>query len=52
VTVSQLPVVRCALCGRTIAHQPGAASTVLTAHYRSAHQDLLSPESDADPDAD
>jgi hypothetical protein len=48
VTVRQLPVVRCALCGRTLAHQPGAASTVLTAHYRNEHPDVLSPDAGED----
>jgi hypothetical protein len=37
VTVTQLPVVRCQVCQRTIAHQPGKASEVLTEHYRRAH---------------
>lgn len=37
VTVTQLPVVRCAQCGRTIAHRPGQASSVLTDHYERAH---------------
>lgn len=39
VTVTHLPVVRCAICGRTMAHRPGEgeASAVLTAHYEQAH---------------
>ena len=37
VTVTRLPVVRCQVCQRTIAHQPGKASEVLTEHYRRAH---------------
>jgi len=39
VEVTQLPVVRCAVCGRTFAHRPGQASAVLTDHYASAHRD-------------
>jgi hypothetical protein len=38
VTVSRLPVVRCAVCGKTMAHQPGQAAAVLTEHYRKEHQ--------------
>jgi len=30
VTVSRLPVIRCQICQRTLAHRPGQASTVLT----------------------
>jgi hypothetical protein len=41
VTVTQLPVVRCQICGRTVAHRAGDASAVLTAHYRRAHADAL-----------
>ena len=37
VTVSHLPVTRCQICHRTVAHQPGKASEVLTGHYRRAH---------------
>lgn len=39
VTVTHLPLVRCAVCGRTVAHRPGEgeASAVLTAHYEQAH---------------
>jgi hypothetical protein len=33
VTVTQLPLVRCAVCRRTVAHRPGQASVVLTKHY-------------------
>jgi hypothetical protein len=36
VTVSQLPVTRCQICHRTVVHQPGKASEVLTEHYRRA----------------
>lgn len=41
VTVTRLPVIRCQVCQRTIAHQPGEASTVLTEHYRREHPSLL-----------
>lgn len=37
VTVTQLPIVRCAICGRTMAHRPGQASVVLTEHYADRH---------------
>lgn len=41
VTVSRLPVTRCQICKRTLAHQPGEASTVLTEHYRRTHPEAL-----------
>ncbi|MFN8080580.1 MAG: hypothetical protein U0Q19_13565 [Kineosporiaceae bacterium] len=41
VTVTQLPVVRCAECGRTMAHRTGQASAVLTAHYEQAHAQAI-----------
>jgi hypothetical protein len=41
VTVSRLPLVRCAVCRRTVAHRPGQASIVLTEHYERAHPDLV-----------
>jgi len=41
VTVTQLPVLRCEICKRTIAHRPGQASAVLTEHYRRAHPESL-----------
>ena len=41
VTVTQLPVLRCEICQRTIAHKPGQASEVLTEHYRRVHPDSL-----------
>ena len=37
VTVSRLPLVRCQICDRTLAHRPGEASAVLTEHYRREH---------------
>jgi hypothetical protein len=43
VTVRQLPVVRCQICRRTLAHQPGQASAVLTEHYRRFHADAVTP---------
>jgi hypothetical protein len=45
VTVSQLPVIRCQICRRTVAHQPGKASEVLTEHYRRAHPKSSAEES-------
>lgn len=41
VTVTQLPVVRCDVCGRTVAYRPGTVSETLTEHYRRAHPDQL-----------
>ena len=41
VTVTRLPVTRCEVCGRTLAHQPGQASAVLTEHYHRMHPDAL-----------
>ena len=41
VTVTQLPLVRCTVCGRTIAHREGQAGAVLTAHYAKAHPEML-----------
>jgi hypothetical protein len=41
VTVTQLPVVRCEICQRTVAHRPGQASQVLTEHYRREHPEAL-----------
>jgi hypothetical protein len=47
VTVTRLPVTRCQICQRTIAHRPGEASAVLTEHYRRMHPHALIPESDS-----
>ncbi|HTB55397.1 MAG: hypothetical protein WAK83_26370 [Trebonia sp.] len=46
--MSRLPVIRCQICQRTLAHRPGQASTVLTEHYRRAHPEALGavPSSD------
>jgi hypothetical protein len=41
VTVTHLPLVRCAVCQRTVAHQPGEASAVLTKHYGKAHPEMV-----------
>jgi hypothetical protein len=41
VTVTQLPVVRCEICRRTVAHRPGQASQALTEHYRREHPEAL-----------
>jgi len=41
VTVSHLPVTRCQICHRTVAHQPGQASEVLTEHYQRVHPEAL-----------
>jgi hypothetical protein len=41
VTVTQLPLVRCAVCRRTVAHRPGEASVVLTKHYEKAHPEMV-----------
>ena len=43
VTVTQLPLTRCQVCGRTVAHKPGEAARELTRHYERAHPDVLSP---------
>jgi hypothetical protein len=42
VEVTYLPVVRCAVCRRTVAHRPGQASAVLTRHYEKAHPEMVS----------
>ena len=41
VTVTHLPVVRCAVCQRTVAHRPGQASVVLTKHYERVHPEMV-----------
>lgn len=45
-TVTRLPVTRCEVCGRTLAHQPGQASAVLTEHYHRMHPEALSDAAD------
>lgn len=41
VTITQLPLTRCQICHRTIAHPPGKVSEVLTEHYRRDHPEEL-----------
>jgi hypothetical protein len=41
VTVTQLPVIRCEICQRTVAYRPGALSEALTEHYRRAYPEAL-----------
>ena len=41
VTVTHLPLVRCAVCRQTVAHRPGQASLVLTKHYENAHHEIV-----------
>ena len=41
VTVTHLPLVRCAVCRRTVAHRPGEASVMLTKHYEKAHPEMV-----------
>jgi hypothetical protein len=41
VTVTRLPLVRCAVCRQTVAHRPGEASVVLTKHYEKAHPEMI-----------
>lgn len=41
VTVTQLPLVRCAICRRTVAHRSGQASVMLTKHYEKAHPEVV-----------
>jgi hypothetical protein len=41
VTITHLPVTRCQICKRTVAHKPGKASEVLTEHYRREHPEVM-----------
>jgi hypothetical protein len=41
VTVTHLPVMRCEICGKTVAYRPGQASAVLTGHYLRVHPEAL-----------
>jgi hypothetical protein len=41
VTVTHLPLVRCAVCRRTMAHRSGQAAVVLTKHYQKAHPEVI-----------
>ena len=45
VTVTQLPVTRCQICSKTVAHRPGQASAALTEHYRRLHPEALDAKS-------
>jgi len=45
VTVTQLPVTRCQICSKTVAHRPGQASAALTEHYRRLHPEALDANS-------
>jgi hypothetical protein len=44
VTVTRLPVVRCQVCGRTVANHRASAADTLTEHYRREHPELLDPQ--------
>ena len=41
VTVTQLPTVRCQVCGGTVAHRRGEVGAALTTHYEREHPELL-----------
>ena len=41
VTVTQMPTVRCQVCGASVPHLKGQLTAVLTAHYEREHADLL-----------
>jgi hypothetical protein len=43
VAVCQLPLVRCSLCDRTLAYQPGQTTTALTTHYQREHPETRRP---------
>jgi hypothetical protein len=43
VTVTQLPVMRCQICHRTVGCRPGNGSEVLIEHYRRANAKPKSP---------
>ena len=45
VTVTQLPLTRCQVCGRTVAHRPGEAARELTRHYERLHPEVLHSDS-------
>jgi len=44
VTVTRLPLTRCQVCGRTVAHRPGDAARELTRHYERVHPEVLRPQ--------
>jgi hypothetical protein len=47
VTVTHLPLTRCQVCKRTVAHRPGEAAQELTRHYERMHPEVLRPGSRA-----
>jgi hypothetical protein len=48
VTVTRMLRVRCAVCGRLLAHRAGEANKVLTAHYAKEHAAVLGTDADSD----
>jgi hypothetical protein len=48
VTVTRMLRVRCAVCGRLLAHRAGEASKVLTAHYTQEHSAVFGTDADTD----
>jgi hypothetical protein len=46
VTVTRLPVVRCTVCGRSVANPRASAGDALTEHYRRTHPEILGPKQD------
>jgi hypothetical protein len=46
VTVTRVPLVRCTVCGRTVANPRSAAGNALTEHYRRAHPEILGDRRD------
>jgi hypothetical protein len=44
VTVTQLPLIRCRICHRTVAYRPGKPTEALTEHYRRVHPETLQLE--------
>ena len=41
VTVTQMPTVRCQVCGEVVPHLKGRLTAVLTEHYEREHRHLL-----------
>jgi hypothetical protein len=41
VTVTQMPMATCQVCGRSLAHRKGEVSAALTTHYERDHPELL-----------
>ena len=48
VTVTRMLRVRCAVCGRLLAHRAGEVSKVLTAHYAQEHAAVLGTDADSE----